>query len=379
MREFIESGPEGAWDRLARFRSSCADWVAGHCCYELKDAAFGPGSPKPDGIGLPALYFFRPDILLLAGGGELRIGLYGDSRAARAVLEEITGLPLAQDSAPPRRISWQSRMTDGEYVGAVELLQRHLHRGDAYEVNFCREYFAEDIVVSPPALFRRLNSLSPAPFSACYRNGDRHLACSSPERFLRKDGRRVLSQPMKGTAPRGRDAAEDQRNKTALAASPKERSENVMAVDLVRSDLSGIAVPGSVRVSELFGVYSFPSVHQMVSTVEAVAADGATPEDILSRAFPMGSMTGAPKHRVLQLIDECERSKRGLFSGSVGYFTPEGDFDFNVVIRSLAYHAGSRYLSFQTGSGITIYSDPERELEECVLKGRALRRAAETA
>jgi para-aminobenzoate synthetase component 1 len=378
-RRFIESGAEGAWDRLAHFRSSCRDWVVGHCCYELKDSAFGPGSPKPDGIGLPALYFFQPDILLLVRGTEVHIGIDGDRHAARAILEEITSLPAAPDPGARRPISWQSRMTDTEYLGAVRQLQRHLHRGDAYEVNFCREYFAEEVALSPPALFRRLNSLSPAPFSAYYRNGDRHLACSSPERFLRKDGSRVLSQPMKGTASRGRDAGEDERNKAALAASSKERSENVMAVDLVRSDLSGIAAAGSVRVTELFGVYSFPTVHQMVSTVEAVAAAGVKAEDILSRAFPMGSMTGAPKHRVLQLIDTYEHSKRGLFSGSVGYFTPEGDFDFNVVIRSLAYHAGTRYLSFQTGSGITIYSDPERELEECVLKGRALRQAAETS
>ena len=185
----------------------------------------------------------------------------------------------------------------------------------------------------------------------------------------------MISQPIKGTIRRGKDHEEDERLKEELRSSPKERSENVMVVDLVRNDLSRCALPGSVEVRELFGLYSFPRVHQLITTVAARLQPGLAREALLQAAFPMGSMTGAPKHRVLQLIEAEERSRRGLFSGAVGYLSPEGDMDFNVVIRSLLYHAGTGYLSFQAGSGITIYSDPEKELEECLLKAAAMRQA----
>jgi para-aminobenzoate synthetase component 1 len=231
--------------------------------------------------------------------------------------------------------------------------------------------------VNPLTLFQRLNTLSPAPFAAYYRVNDKYLVCSSPERFMQKKGPLVISQPIKGTIRREDDATADAFNRQALLQNSKERAENVMVVDLVRNDLSHTASPGSVKVTELFGIYSFAHVHHMISTVTAIPEPGLPFTEIIRQAFPMGSMTGAPKLRVLQLIEEYEKSRRGLFSGALGYITPEGDFDFNVVIRSILYNEGNRYLSFPTGSAITYYADPEKEWEECLLKAASMKNVLE--
>ena len=146
-----------------------------------------------------------------------------------------------------------------------------------------------------------------------------------------------------------------------------------MVVDLVRNDLSRVCKEGTVTVEELFGVYRFPQVHQMISTIKGELRDGMNLADVLKASFPMGSMTGAPKKRVLELIEQFERTKRGLYSGAVGYIDPKGDYDFNVVIRSLLYNASAKYLNYQVGGGITFYSDAEKEYEECLLKATAIR------
>ena len=196
--------------------------------------------------------------------------------------------------------------------------------------------------------------------------------CASPERFLQKRGMQLISQPIKGTSKRDMDPVKDTTNKNHLTSSTKEKSENVMVVDLVRNDMSMVCEKGSVKVKELFGVYSFPQVHQMISTVEGTLSSGLKFTDAIEACFPMGSMTGAPKKRVMELIEDYEFSERGLFSGSIGYITPEGDFDFNVVIRSIFYNKNRKEVSFFAGSGITFYSNAEEEYEECLLKAKAL-------
>jgi len=224
-----------------------------------------------------------------------------------------------------------------------------------------------------------LIAVSPNPFSALYKLDDRFLICASPERFIAKTGKRIFSQPMKGTSKRNADDnKQDAELKEALRQSAKEQSENVMVVDMVRNDLTKVCIDGSVKVDELFGVYTYPNVHQMISTISGELKTGAMISDIIEAAFPMGSMTGAPKHRVMELIDEYEVSARGIFSGSVGYISPEKNFDFNVVIRSIMYNASNKYLSYQLGSGITFYSDPEKEWEECMLKGEAIKKVLTT-
>ena len=163
------------------------------------------------------------------------------------------------------------------------------------------------------------------------------------------------------------------KSKEELFHSDKDRSENVMVVDLVRNDLSKVCEEGTVKVDELYGIYSFPQVHQMISTVSGELKKNISFTEIIKATFPMGSMTGAPKKRVMELIEQYEKTKRGIFSGCLGYISPNGDFDFNVVIRSIMYNASSNYLSFQAGSAITFYSDPEKEWEECLLKAEAIK------
>ena len=211
-----------------------------------------------------------------------------------------------------------------------------------------------------------------------YKLDDKFLVCASPERYLKKVGSKIFSQPIKGTSKRNvKDTDEDEKSKKDLIESEKETSENVMVVDLVRNDLSKVCVEGSVKVEELFGVYSFPQVHQMISTVSGTVSAQVKFTDILKATFPMGSMTGVPKKRVMGLIEQYEKTKRGLFSGSLGYINPEGDFDFNVVIRSILYNQSAKYVSIQAGSAITYYSDAEKEYDECLLKIEAMKKVLE--
>lgn len=377
VRTIRSEGAE-AWEELSGFRAAERDWIFGHLSYDLKGEHVGSRCPHEDRTGFPDLFFFQPEVLLLLGTRSVEIGLTGgasEADAERIFQSIIQAKPSGTPVGKIPHLSWQTPMDAAEYLAGVRVIQQQLQRGNAYEVNFCREFFCRVPSLEPQALFRHLNQLSPAPFAACYQVGDSALICSSPERFMQKSGTRVISQPIKGTAPRSKDPGQDAAYKQQLAASAKEQSENIMAVDLVRNDLSRTALPGTVKIEELFGIYSFPQVHQMITTVSAEVAADTSAEAILFHGFPMASMTGAPKHRVIQLIDTYERSRRSIFSGALGYFTPEGDFDFNVVIRSLVYHASEDYLSFQTGSGITIYSDPDRELEECLLKARAMEQA----
>jgi len=351
-----------------------SEWIFGHLGYELMPATVPAQADKPDGIGFEDFYFFIPEIVLKLEPQQLLI--FSDDDPAliyQAIQESNAAIP--QPVHP--QVAVHHRVAKEEYIRIINNLKQHILRGDCYEINFCQEFYSDNAGVEPLYAYHRLNELSPNPFSAFYRNGDRYCCCASPERFLSKTGNRLFSQPIKGTSKRHPgDAEKDESSKQYLLNSPKEKSENVMVVDLVRNDLSRVCKAGSVSVDELFGLYSFPQVHQMISTVSGELRQGMNFSDILTSLFPMGSMTGAPKVRVMQLIDQYEKSKRGLFSGSIGYFRPTGngshDFDFNVVIRSMLYNAHTRFLSFQTGSGITFYSEAEQEYGECMLKAEAM-------
>ena len=373
------------------------DWLFGHLGYELaaetepapQDKAAltvprvaalavppipAPSVPRahPDPIGFPDLFFFVPQTVIEVHPDHVRIGALDAN--PETIWQEIRAT-IPRPPVPLSPVTFKPRFTRDEYLTTIGALQRHILRGDCYEINFCQEFYAESIHLDPYAVWQALSKASPNPFSAFYRLGDRYLCCASPERFLKKTGATLLSQPIKGTAPRARDADTDQLRRTALQQSPKDRAENVMVVDLVRNDLAKVCVPGSVHVPELYGVYPFPHVHQMISSVTGELAPGTHWSDALRACFPMGSMTGAPKNRVVRLISQYERSHRGIFSGAVGYITPDGDFDFNVVIRSLLYQRQNAYLSYQVGSGITWYSDPVAEYEECLLKAAGILKA----
>lgn len=414
--EILQCPAGTAFQQLREWHAARPGWLFGHLAYDLKNETEKLTSSHTDGIGFPDLCFFRPRYLL-----RLREGPYtpevretGNLRGAAVGTESLhTGRrernaggsqnepphtghlliqaenltaqeaqqifnaclqeqPAGSQVALNNASLLQARMNREHYLNSVNALKEHIRKGDCYEVNFCREQFLEAGLTDPRHLFHRLNHLSPAPFAAYYKLHHRYLVCSSPERFLQKKGSRIISQPIKGTAKRAADPVQDAALQQALRSSAKEQSENVMIVDLVRNDLSRTAVQGSVRVEELFGIYSFPQVHHMISTISATLDERFHFTDAIRHAFPMGSMTGAPKVRVMELIEQYEKTRRGLFSGAVGYITPEGDFDFNVVIRSILYNAEQKYISFQTGSAITFYSDAEKEFEECGLKAKAL-------
>jgi para-aminobenzoate synthetase component 1 len=373
-----------AFSALQEYYDKQPDWLFGHLGYDLKNETFNKNdtshtlqSLHPDHINFPDLFFFRPRFIMQLEQGHVKIGGWNlDHAGATLIYNQCLAMPASQitNHSSPEAAAYLDKEA---YLESVKALQRHILRGDCYEVNFCRENYITDVVVNPLTLFQRLNTLSPAPFAAYYRVNDKYLVCSSPERFMQKKGPLVISQPIKGTIRREDDAVADAFNRQALLQNSKERAENVMVVDLVRNDLSHTASPGTVKVTELFGIYSFAHVHHMISTVTAIPEPGLPFTEIIRQAFPMGSMTGAPKLRVLQLIEEYEKSRRGLFSGALGYITPEGDFDFNVVIRSILYNEANRYLSFPTGSAITYYADPEKEWEECLLKAASMKKVLE--
>jgi len=344
-------------------------WTFGHLSYDLGFTFQNSAASKKSKLNFPLFYFFRPQIVVYIIGGRLCIEAPNESE----VYEQIMASSSAKEEAQSP-VLIQQKLTHEQYLQKIQALQGHIQKGDCYEINFCQEFFAEDVQLSAAAAFQALKSASPTPFSALYKLDDQYLACASPERFLTKSGNKLLSQPMKGTAKRQQAPAADKEAAEALYNSQKDRSENVMVVDLVRNDLSMICQPGSVKVDALYEIYSFPAVHQMVSTISGTLKENVSFTGIIKAMFPMGSMTGAPKKRVMQLIEHYEESSRGLFSGSVGYISPNGDFDFNVIIRSLLYNAQNRYLSYQVGSGITAYSNAEREWEECLLKGSAIKK-----
>lgn len=369
----IAAGAGNAFQQLQEWYQQQPDWLFGHFSYELKNEIEPLHSDHPDGIGFPDLFFFVPEFVILLNEQELNIGYNGDEHVK--IWETILQTPVPGIPPFTAPITIQHRITKAEYLHTIQQLQQHILRGDCYVINFCQEFFAEQTTIDPLSVYLALSTASPNPFAAYYKLENQFLLCASPERYLKKTGSTMLSQPIKGTWQRNNnDRQEDDRNKERLYHSAKDRAENVMVVDLVRNDLSRVCEEGSVQVDELFGIYSFPQVHQMISTVSGQLRSDCSFIDAIRATFPMGSMTGAPKRRVLELIEQYEQTRRGLFSGAVGYITPNEDFDFNVVIRSILYNASQQYLSFQTGSAITFYSDPEQEYEECLLKAAAMQK-----
>ncbi len=357
------------FDSLKRFNANCNDWIFGHFSYDCKNYIETLGSSHPDSIGFPDAFLFVPEVVLQLTDDSLTIGIFEGE--ASSIFKEI--ITEETQNAPVPKVDLTPRIDKQTYLDRIGQLKRHIQRGNCYEINFCQEFYNDHAVVDFVQVYKALRDVSPNPFSAYYRLNDKYLACASPERYVKKVGNNIISQPIKGTAPRDHfNSLVDEANKLMLSETEKERSENVMIVDLVRNDLGKICQEGSVQVDELMSVYSFPNVHQMISTISGRLADNVGIAEVLQATFPMGSMTGAPKKRVMELIEQYEGSKRGIYSGTVGYIAPNKDFDFNVVIRSIMYNSANKYLSYQVGSGITFFSDAEKEYEECLLKAEAI-------
>jgi para-aminobenzoate synthetase component 1 len=367
----VKTDFHNAFEDLKQYQQQTKDWLFGYLSYDVKNDVEDLHSNNFDGLHFPDLFFFQPKKLFLLKGNQLEV------RYLQLCDDEIESDLIdiennCQLSIINYQLSIQQRISKESYIAKVNQMLEHIHRGDIYEANFCMEFYAENAIIEPVKIYQKLNAISKPPFAIFFKNNEQYLLCASPERYLRKEGNKVISQPIKGTAKRFSDLVLDENSKTELATNPKERSENIMIVDLVRNDLSHTALKGSVEVEELCGIYTFEQVHQMISTVVSTVETTTSPIEILRTTFPMGSMTGAPKISAMIIIEELEETKRGLYSGAVGYFSPENDFDFNVVIRSILYNAQEKYVSFSVGSAITSQSNPEQEYEECLLKAKAM-------
>lgn len=361
----------GSLQELQQLHDNEPDWLFGHICYDYKNSLEKKLSSRHDAsFGFPELHFFQPKVVCYITHDKQSLIIESIGVAPEVIYEQISSTQPVNEELP--KVSFHEKTSKEHYLKTILQLRNHIAEGDCYEINYCTERFCENVSLPPLAAFKKLNAISPAPFAAYYRSEDRYMMSASPERYLKKTGRHLLSQPIKGTAKRVANEEEDELIKNELQHSIKERAENVMIVDLTRNDLSRVCEVGSVAVDELFGIYSYPQVHQMVSTVSGKMQPSLPFTDAVRHSFPMGSMTGAPKIKVMQLIDEYEQSRRELFSGTVGYITPSGDFDFNVIIRSLFYNADSKYISYSTGGAITYDSVAEMEWEEMRLKAAAL-------
>jgi para-aminobenzoate synthetase component 1 len=368
----IKTDYNNAFEDLKQYQQITKDWLFGYLSFDLKNDVEHLKSNNFDGLGFPDLFFFQPKKLFLLKGNELEIQYLNMCDDEVEDDFEKISVQCSVFSNQNSQIAIQQRIPKENYLEKSAKILEHIHQGDIYEVNFCMEFFAENATINPLEKFLKLNEISQPPFAIYFKNNKHFLLSASPERYLRKEGDVLISQPIKGTTKRFLDAIEDEKSRNQLALDPKERAENIMITDLVRNDLSRTAQKGSVEVAELCAIYSFMQVHQMISTVTSKLDKHYSAVDAIRTTFPMGSMTGAPKISALKIIEELEETKRGLYSGAVGYFTPSGDFDFNVVIRSILYNEENKYISFSVGSAITAQSIPQKEYEECLLKAKAM-------
>lgn len=370
----LQTDDQKAFLELQSYQQETNDWLFGYLSYDLKNSIEPIDSQNIDGLDFPDLFFFQPKKIIILAQETLRFEYLGICEEEIAddfhTISTINEPKFKQFPA----LNIQDRVSFKEYVKGFDQMKCHIQRGDIYEANYCMEFYADQATIDPLETYWKLNSISEPPFACFGKFNQQYVLCASPERYLKKQGTKIISQPIKGTSKRGTNSEEDLLLKKQLRENPKEQSENVMIVDLVRNDLSKTAIKASVKVEELFGIYTFKQVHQMISTVVSEVAENQNPVNIIQSTFPMGSMTGAPKLSAMKIIEEVEQSKRGLYSGAIGYFTPDNDFDFNVVIRSILYNQKNNYLSFSVGSAITINANAEDEYNECLLKAQAMKK-----
>ncbi|MBT6689283.1 MAG: anthranilate synthase component I family protein [Flavobacteriaceae bacterium] len=362
---------EKSLDKLDNYINQTKDWIFGYFSYDLKNEIEDLKSDNIDKFDIPNIFFFQPKKIWLISKSSIE-ALYLDGNQIQDDWTEINSINSSLNFTNSNKIQLKERLNKEQYKDKIKKLLDHIKRGDIYEANYCMEWFSENSKIVPNEVYLRLNEISKTPMSAYFKNQNFHLLSSSPERYIKRENDRIVSQPIKGTSRRDSDDFIDMKLMKELHINPKERSENIMIVDLIRNDLSKFSIAGSVEVKELCKVYSFKQVHQMISTIESKVKHDLTCVEIIKSTFPMGSMTGAPKIRALEIIEDLEVSTRGLYSGALGYIKPSGDFDFNVIIRSLIYDSVTNYLSFHVGSAITSKSDVFKEYEECLLKAKAM-------
>lgn len=379
---YIKTDYAQAFENLKKYLNTLNDWSFGYLTYDLKNGVEDLTSNNYDGLQFPDLYFFQPKKIFFIKDNKVEIQYLNVIEDKwEADLKIILNLVLENTSKSitpaSNNMKINHRISKNLYLNKINNMLTHIHKGDIYEANFCQEFYAEGIKINPLHTYLKLNDISNTPFATYLKLDDKYVFSASPERYLKKEGSIIISQPIKGTAKRDLNEELDEQLKQDLFENEKERSENIMIVDLVRNDLSKTAIKGTVTVDELCKIYTFDQVHQMISTVSSQIAPETNSVDVIKSTFPMGSMTGAPKISAMKIIETLEETKRGLYSGSVGYFTPSGDFDFNVIIRSILYNESQNYISFSVGSAITSKSDPHKEYEECLVKAKAMRQVLE--
>ncbi|MFY8127291.1 MAG: anthranilate synthase component I family protein [Chitinophagaceae bacterium] len=372
LSEFKITGNSANWkNELNSFIKTHSSFYFGHIAYNFKSVI--ANEPIVEDYNFPLLYFFQPKILIKYKKGLLEINSIDVE--PNIVFESIK--QFSTSSTDKKNIGNQlkikAKQTKEQYIQAINALKHEIATGNCYELNYCTEFCIENVPIHPVEVYLQLTNISPTPFASFYKYNNDYVLSASPERFIKKIGTKIISQPIKGTIKTDNtNQLQDKILIETLKNSKKDKAENVMVVDLVRNDLSKVCNPGTVKVEELFGIYSFKQVHQMISTVIGDLNTNSTFADIIEASFPMGSMTGAPKHKVMQLIEQYETMKRGIYSGCIGYINDVGDFDFNVVIRSIFYNKQTKELSYKVGSGITHYSIANDEYEECLLKAKAI-------
>ncbi|MBS9773893.1 MAG: anthranilate synthase component I family protein [Tenacibaculum sp.] len=370
----IKTDYNNAFDTLKEYQSFTKDYIFGYISYDVKNEDKKLSSNNFDGLNFADLYFFQPQKIITIKDNTAEFNyLKCVDDEIEDDFKSVLNVVIPKKEEAKSEIEIKSRISKNEYCKKVNEFLEHIQKGDIYEANFCQEFYAENTVINPIEVYNHLNEISEPPFATFFKMEHQYLLSASPERYIKKEGEKVISQPIKGTAKRFSNKIDDEKAILKLENDEKERSENIMIVDLVRNDLSKTAKKGSVKVEELCKVYSFKQVHQLISTITSKVEHTTHPVDIIQNTFPMGSMTGAPKISAMKIIEKIEETKRGLYSGTVGYFTPNGDFDFNVIIRSILYNFDKKYVSYSVGGAITAKSSAEKEYEECMLKAKAMK------
>ena len=367
--EFLAAfGAEKVYTDYTAFGSHLAtnkDWLFGVLGYDLKNNFEKLDSNNQEIISCPELSFFVPQIVIAIDKNN-NVGIL-KGKLTDAFWDTERADSLFQVSAA------QSPITKEIYLNKIAQIHNLIYAGEVYELNYCVPFKHEYLAFDPISFHQKLIQKSPVPMAAYLRADHLHLCGASMERFLLRDGEQLISQPIKGTIRKGDNTQEDEALINELENSEKDRAENVMIVDLVRNDLARVSIPGQTQVEELFGVYSYLQVHQMISTIKSTVSENTTVKDILEATFPMGSMTGTPKIAAMQHIEELEDFKRGWYSGALGYISPTNDFDFNVVIRTMLCDEQAKTLNYNAGGAITIDSEAEKEWDEVQLKIKAIK------
>lgn len=373
LRALLAENPQEALGQVP-FVGGAIGYFSYDLCHQIESL---PRTAKDD-LGVDEMYLFFYDSAIVVDHQLKQTHLVAASycpdpsaffEQAKACL--VNSIVASEESSKeaPAEPQLEANMTPQDYVSKVEQVKAFIASGDIYQVNLAQRFTAR-CVQQPAALYAQLTKLNPAPFAAYLEWEDNALLSSSPERFLRLQGKRIQTRPIKGTRPRGNDVAEDQEMQASLLASEKERAELLMIVDLERNDLGRVCEPGTIQVEALYEVESYPTVHHLVGEVSGELRPEVDRVDCLKATFPGGSITGAPKVRAMQIIDQIEPNQRSAFTGSIGYFSADGQMDLNIAIRTLLLKEGMAYL--QVGAGIVWDSEPESEYQETLDKAKAL-------